>query len=91
MLEEIKDRFQQLIALYEAQKQRGDELASEIVRLQAANEAYEKQIAELQNKTDNLILSGAFNAAGDSSAESRARLDKLIKEIDKCISLLEKD
>ena len=37
---------------------------------------------------NNLHLSEAFGVAGDGSA-AKEKIEKLIKEIDKCISLLE--
>lgn len=40
------------------------------------------------NKVDNLHLSEAFGVAGDGSA-AKEKIERLIKEIDKCISLLE--
>ena len=47
-----------------------------------------EQIADLNQQIDNLDLLRAFQAAGDP-AESKARIDRLIHEIDKCIKLLE--
>ena len=42
----------------------------------------------MNQQIDNLELMRAFQAAGDP-AESRERIGQLIKEIDKCINLLE--
>ena len=88
MLEDIRNDITRLIALYEGEKQRSDELA---IRLQQSEEAaknYREQIGQLTRQIDNLKLSSAFSSAG-SNQEARARIDKLIAEIDKCIKLLE--
>ena len=50
-------------------------------------EAVKKQIIELERQIDNQRLAGAF--LSDDNAESKKRIDRLIKEIDKCISLME--
>ena len=42
----------------------------------------------LEQQVNNLHLSEAFGVAGDGSA-AKEKIEKLIKEIDKCISLLE--
>lgn len=90
MLEDIKNNFEKLIARYEAERDINATLRSELRASVAANEAYRKQIDELERQVDNLKLAESFLAPCDASSEARQKIDKLIKEIDKCISLLEK-
>ena len=90
MLIEIKSNFEKLIALYEAQRERADALAAELEKERSANDACRKQIDDLKAQVNSLELKGAFMSGGDSSS-AREKIDKLIREIDKCISLLEKD
>ena len=90
MLNEIKSNFEKLIALYEAQRERADALAAELEQERAVSDACRKQIDDLNARVNSLELKGAFMSGGDSSS-AREKIDKLIKEIDKCISLLEKD
>ena len=91
MLNEIKRSFEKLIALYEAQRERADALAAELEKERAASEACRKQIDDLKDQVRTLELKGAFMSGGDSSSAAREKIDRLIREIDKCISLLEKD
>ena len=91
MLNEIKSNFERLIALYEAERERGDALAAELEQERAAGEACRKQIDDLKSQVDSLELKGAFMTGGDSSSAAREKIDRLIREIDKCIALLEKD
>ena len=88
MLETVKDRIRQLIAAYESERMERTKLQSELDQTRQQNEAYRKQIIELERQIDNQKLAGAFRTDGDS-AESKKKIDKLIKEIDKCISLME--
>jgi chromosome segregation ATPase len=87
MLETVKQRIQQLIAAYEKEKFERERLNAALIEIQAQNEAYRKQITELDRQIDNLKLAGAFKA--DGSPEARKKIDRLMKEIDKCIALLE--
>ena len=88
MLDSIKQKITQLIAAYESEKSERIRLSHELEQLKQQNEAYAKQIIELEREIDNRKLAGAF-MTGSDNAESKKKIDKLIKEIDKCISLME--
>ena len=87
MLDLVRQKITQLIAAYESEKAECERLRAELEKSTERNKIYEKQIIELERQIDNQRLAGAF-LNGDN-AESKRKLDKLIKEIDKCISLME--
>lgn len=89
MLEDIQDKITKLIALYEGEKQRADSLALKLSESTKALQDRQIQIAELKNKIENMELQSAFTGAG--APEAKARITALIREIDKCIALLEED
>ena len=89
MLDTLRQRIGQLIALYEAERVERTKLRIELEKAQKQNEAYKEQITELEREIDNLKLKGAFMADGANNAQARKRIDKLVKEIDRCISLME--
>ena len=88
MLEGIKTDIEKLIALYEAERSERMRLQTELARSEADKESCRKRIEDLEQQVNNLHLSEAFGVAGDGSA-AKEKIEKLIKEIDKCISLLE--
>ena len=88
MLEGIKTDIEKLIALYEAERSERERLQAELVRCGAENESCRKRIEDLEQQVNNLRLSEAFGVGGDSSA-AKEKIERLIKEIDKCIALLE--
>lgn len=90
MLEDIKTNVERLISLYEKEKQRADALAGQLVQSEETVRSYQAQITELNGQIDNLKLSFAFSGAGDTVL-AKERIDKLVREIDKCIKLLEKE
>ena len=89
MLETVKQGIQQLIAAYETEKMERIRLQSALEQAQTKEEAYRKQIIELERQIDNLELTEAFKASSGNSPEARKKIDGLIKEIDRCISLME--
>ena len=89
MLEDIKASVERLMAVYEAARLENKSLKEEIRQMQALNEDYRKQIENLEREVDNLRLKNAFVAASEGRMEAKAKIDRMIKEIDKCISLIE--
>ena len=88
MLEDIKSNIAKLVAQYEAEKQRADALAGRLAASEEKCLRYKEQITDLNQQIDNLELMRAFQAAGDP-ADAKDRIIKLIREIDRCIKLLE--
>ena len=89
MLEDIKSRIEKLVSLYETEKQRADALAAELEARKTDIAGYKEKIAELDSQIDNLKLQYAFSGSCDT-ALAKERITKLVREIDRCIKLLEK-
>ena len=89
MIDRLKERIQQLIAIYETERAERIRLEAELEKSKSQNIEYTKQITELERTIDNLKLADAFKAGNADNTEARKKIDKLIKEIDKCITLME--
>ena len=89
MIDKLRQRIQELISVYETEKQERKRLESELDKATIQNKAYKEQITELERTIDNLKLADAFKAGNADNTEARKKIDKLIKEIDKCITLME--
>ena len=89
MLDTVKQNIKRLIAAYEAEKAQREQLQAALDQANARNEACRKQITELERQIDNLKLAEAFKAGSEGSPEAKKKINSLIKEIDRCISLLE--
>mgnify|MGYP006873127471 CR=1 FL=1 len=90
MLEGIKTSIERLIARYESEREMRISLEEELSKEKSLNEAYRKQITELERQVDNLKLTEAFTASSPDRKDAKEKIERLIKEIDNCISLLEK-
>ena len=89
MLETIKQKIAQLIAVYEAEKAERERVQALLEQAEVQNRQYREQITELNRTIDNLKLAEAFKAGHASSPEAKKKIDSLIRDIDKCISLIE--
>lgn len=87
-INELRSNIARLIALYEAEKQRADSLASKLSVSEGEILKYREQITDLNLQIDNQRLMSAFLTGGDRE-QARERISRLIREIDKCIKLLE--
>lgn len=88
MLDNIQNNIAKLISMYEAQRQRADTLAAKLADTEEMINGYKEQITELNQQIDNLRLMSAFQVCADPK-EAKARVEALIREIDRCIKLLE--
>lgn len=89
MLDNIRQQFLRLISAYEKERAERGRLEKENEQLRLQCETHGKQIAELERKIDNLNLATAFAGTRTDNSESGKKIDDLVKEIDRCISLLE--
>jgi len=89
MLEKIRKHIERLIALYESEKAENEKLRAELAASKEAGDSYRKRIMELESEIETRKLTEAFTGGGDKDA-AKEKIDKLIREIDKCISCLEK-
>ena len=87
MLENVREQIEQLIARYEAEKAENQRLRQELQTREETGATLRKQIMELESEIETRKLTEAFSAA--APADAKAKVDTLIKEIDKCISYLE--
>ena len=88
MLEDIRKQIEQLIARYEAEKAENIRLRQELQACEETGKNLRKQIDELESEIETRKLAQAFSS-GAPSPEAKAKVDTLIREIDKCISYLE--
>ena len=89
MLETEKEKIRQLIAAYESERMERMKLQTELEQTRKQNEDYRKQIIELERQIDNLKLTEAFMAGGSDTTAAKKKIDRLMKEIDRCITLME--
>ncbi len=88
MIEDLRKDIERLVALYENEKKRGDDLASSLALSQSEIKELKQRNAELTDKLRKLEIANAF-ASKDTSFEAKSSIDRIIRQIDQCIKLIE--
>ena len=81
-------RVRQLMFMCDELKQRNANLEHDLTQEQEKKQSLEEEIKRLNNKYDNLKLVRIISVKQDDFQGAKKRLSKLVREVDKCIALL---
>ncbi len=87
----IEQKALGLRKILERMEMENRQLKSRVGELEVSLELYKQKVKELENKNSILKVSGSLNRNTDKqeSQKAKAFIDGLIKEIDRCLMLLE--
>lgn len=88
VIKQLKSHIEQIISRYESVLYERNELKKRLASLTEENESFKLKIAELENKLEKIQLANAFETSSQDVKEARQKIAKIVREIDKCISLL---
>ena len=86
----FKLKVEHLIAKHEAIKQEKHQLQEHIGALETTVKQLRQENHLLDQKYENLKLARMLAASDDEKKDAKNRIQKLVREIDKCIALLNK-
>lgn len=68
------------------------QLKSKLQEMQVSLDVYKQKVKELENKNSILKVSGSLNrdTGKQESQKAKAFIDGMVKEIDRCLKLLDK-
>ena len=81
-------RVRDLMELCDRQKQKINELEDFLVQKEGELQQAMKTIEELNAKYDNMLTARVVSVNEGEMNSARMRLSKLVREVDKCIALL---
>ena len=84
----LKERIAKLISDYEVLREREADLSRKLELSGKLLEEKDITINELKQRLDNLQLTLALGSSSPDRAEAKRKVAGLIKEIDRCIALL---
>ena len=87
-VKELREKIHQIFREFEELEKRNDELQHEIISLKNKVRLLEEEKGLLSTKYENLKLAKAMEAATGSNQAARNKMNKLMREIDKCVALL---
>ena len=89
--DELKQKVQHVISLYHNIKEEKEALVGEKIHLLKTIEQQKLRIAELESEYNTLQMAKAVAAKDQGETEiAKKRIDAIVREIDKCIALLNK-
>jgi len=86
----MKENIQKLILLYTDEKEKNKQLSEEMRKISNELNFYIDRTKETEKKYENLKLARALTGENGEDTEARSKLNKIIREIDNCIALLNK-
>jgi hypothetical protein len=90
LLREFKDKLDQLIGLHQKMKAERQVHIEEIKRLNEQINLLTISNHDLAKKVEDLKFAKTLAGANEDSHEAKIKINRLVREIDKCISLLNK-
>ena len=91
VVESIENKVNNIISLYNSLKKEKEEILEENRRLKSDISERDKNIKSLEEKINLLRISKSVGALDvEKNIESRRKINEYVREIDKCIALLNK-
>ena len=90
LLADFKLKLKQIVAKQEMLKQEKSQLLEKIGNLEGTIVQLRQENSLIEQKYENLKLAKMLNASEDENKDAKNRIQKLVREIDKCIALLNK-
>lgn len=88
-LRNFEARVRQLMMAYQDERQKNADLQAKLEACQQQLASAEQTIDGLKKDYDTLKTARMIEVSGDDVKESRAKIARLIREVDKCIALLD--
>jgi hypothetical protein len=91
LIAKLNENIQKLMLLYSSEKEKNNKLSEEVNNLNNELNIYKAKYQETERKYDNLKMARSLNGADTpDEREARLKLNRIIREIDNCIALLNK-
>lgn len=88
IIQKLKGQIEHIISRYELALSENISLREELDKYKSDLENRNNRIKELEQKVEQMQLAEAFTASSEDVKEAKKRIAKIVREIDKCISML---
>lgn len=90
IIQNLRKKVEVLMSLYERAKAERDRLREENKSLHEIVKTKEKEISKFEDKLNKVKLAKMIAATTEDSHEARLKINRIVREIDRCIGLLNK-
>ena len=87
-MKQFEARVRHILAQYSVLKQENEDLYTEIEKKDEEIQRLKDQLSQSQNEYNNLKLAKMIEITDSDIKESKMKIAKLVREINKCISIL---
>lgn len=84
----LNRKLDELIERFRMVSEENAGLRSAYNELRRVLDEKDEKIRELENRNERIKLSGALLGEGESAVEAKRKLNELVREIDRCVALL---
>lgn len=88
VINKLKGHIEQIISKYELALSYNSSLRGQLDKITEELVTKNNRIKELEQKVEQMQLAEAFTATTEDVKEAKKKIGKIVKEIDKCISML---
>ena len=85
---ELQSRIRQFVEMYEKERTINELLSKEKAGLRERIRLEQNRIKDLEEKYNKLKISKALVASGEDVHDAKLKVNKMVREIDRCIALL---
>ena len=90
LLNDFKANIQQLFREFEQLEAEKEQLGQNVADLKAEIELLKQKIEIINNDNEKWKIANRILSSSDENREAKQKINKLIREIDKCVALLNK-
>jgi|TARA_B100001142_G_scaffold329793_1_gene394421 hypothetical protein len=90
IVDNLEIKIKKLISLYEIEKQEKKSATQEIENIKKELIDQREIVKELEDKIKLVKLSKVVSSSGDDNKRTKQKINDYVREIDKCIALLNK-
>jgi len=88
IINKLRNNIKLIISLYEEQREKNREFVTKNKELTHKITNLEDKIKDKELKYNNLKLAKAIASTDDSNHDAKIKVNRIVREIDKCIALL---
>lgn len=88
IIESLRKKFETFDSLYQESVRENKAILDENVVLKRKFQEQESRFVELEKKFNKISLAKAFEASSEGVHEAKIKVNKIVREIDNCIALL---
>ncbi len=86
--EQLRLRIRQVVELYENEKTENEQLKKKSIELEEKLKLDDSRLNDLEEKYNKLKISKALIASSNDVHDAKLKVNRMVREIDKCIALL---